>query len=301
MCVGDHDGCLTRIFNYKYLSCTVNPATGMERELAIVRAERPKSVLVIGGGPAGMEAARVAVLRGHKVALWEKSDRLGGNLIAAAIPDFKQDLRGYIKYLSTQVGKLDVSIELEKEATPELVQKMAPEVVLVATGATSIVPEIKGVDRDAVVTAIDLLLGKKEVGKTVVVAGGGMIGCELGVYLGQRGKQVTVIEMLGDIATNMGRSGRMQLLEMLDEVNVKVLTNTKLLEIIEEGAIVESNGERRILKANSVVLALGLKPEAALSEELRDRVPELYTVGDCVEPRRLINAIWEAYRTARLI
>lgn len=301
MCVGDHDGCLTRIFNYKYLSCTVNPATGMERELAIMRTERPKSVLVIGGGPAGMEAARVAVLKGHKVTLWEKSDRLGGNLIAAAIPDFKQDLRGYIKYLLTQVKKLDVSIELEKEATPELVQKMAPEVVLVATGATSIVPEIKGVDRDAVVTAIDLLLGKKEVGKTVVVAGGGMIGCELAVYLGQRGKQVTVIEMLGDIATNMGRSGRMQLLEMLDEADVKVLINTKLVEITEEGAIVESNGEKKILKADSVVLALGLKPEAALSEELRDRVPELYTVGDCVEPRRLINAIWEAYRTARLI
>ena len=248
-----------------------------------------------------MEAARVAVLRGHKVALWEKSDRLGGNLIAAAIPDFKQDLRGYIKYLSTQVGKLGVDIELEKEATPELVQKMAPEVVLVATGATSIVPEIKGVDRDAVVTAIDLLLGRKEVGETVVVAGGGMIGCELAVYLGQRGKQVTVIEMLGDIATNMGRSGRMQLLEMLDEADVKVLINTKLVEIIEEGAIVESNGEKKILKADSVVLALGLKPEAALSEELRNRVPELYTVGDCVEPRRLINAIWEAYRTARLI
>jgi len=152
-----------------------------------------------------------------------------------------------------------------------------------------------------VVTAVDLLLGRKEVGETVVVAGGGMIGCELGVYLGQRGKQVTVIEMLGDIATNMGRSGRMQLLEMLGEADVKVLTNTKLLEIIEEGAIVESNGAKRILKANSVVLALGLKPETALSEELRDRVSELYTVGDCVEPRRLINAIWEAYRTARLI
>jgi len=107
--------------------------------------------------------------------------------------------------------------------------------------------------------------------------------------------------MLGDIATNMGRSGRMQLLEMLEEVDVKVLTNTKLIEIVEEGATVTSNGERRILKANSVVLAVGLKPEAALSEKLRDVVPELYTVSDCVEPRRLINAVWEAYRTARLI
>jgi len=248
-----------------------------------------------------MEAARVAALRGHKVALWEKSDRLGGNLIAASIPDFKRDLREYVKYLSTQIRKLDVSIELEKEATPELVQKMAPEVVLVATGATPIVPEIKGVNRDTVVTAVDLLLGRKEVGETVVVAGGGMIGCELAAYLGQKGKQVTVIEMLGDIATNMGRSGRMQLLEMLDKVDVKVLTNTKLIEIVEEGVTVKSNGDKRILKANSVVLAVGLKPEAALSEELRDVVSELYTFGDCVEPRRLINAIWEAYRTARLI
>ena len=300
-CIGDHDGCLTRIFNYKYLSCTVNPATGMERELTIRPVEKPKSVLVIGGGPGGMEAARVAALRGHKVTLWEKGDRLGGNLVAASVPDFKQDYREYIKYLSTQIWKLDVDIELQKEATPELVGEMNPEVVFVATGATPLIPEIEGVDRDTVVTTVDLLLGKKEVGETVVVAGGGMVGCELAVYLGQKGKQVTVVEMLDDIATDSGRPGRMQLLEMLDQAGVRVLTKTKLVEISEEGAVVENNGEKLVLKADTVVLALGFKPESALFQGLRDKVPEVYAVGDCVEPRKLINAIWEAYRTARVI
>ena len=301
VCIGDQDGCLTRIFNYKYLSCTVNPVTGMERELAITRTGRPKSVLVIGGGPAGMEAARVAALRGHKVTLWEKSDRLGGNLIAASIPDFKQDIRHYIKYLSTQIRKLGVEVKLETEGTSELVRKMAPEVVFVATGATPIIPEIKGIDRDIVVTAIDLFLGKKVIGESIVIVGGGVIGCELAVYLGQKGKQVTVIEMLGDIATDVSRAGRMQLMEMMNEVNVKVLTNTKLIEVTEGGIIVESNGEKKNLEADVVALAMGLKAEVAFSEELQNGVSELHTIGDCVEPRKIINAVWEAYRTARLV
>ena len=133
----------------------MNPTTGNEREFTLKPAERKKSVLVIGGGPAGMEAARVSVLRGHQVTLWEKSNALGGNLIPAAVPDFKEDYRRLIDYLSTQIKKLGVSIELGKEATPGLIQAMKPDVVFIATGGTHIIPEIPGMDRSNVATAVD--------------------------------------------------------------------------------------------------------------------------------------------------
>jgi len=133
-CIGCHDGCYGQMSQHKYLSCTVNPATGMEREFTLKPAEKQKSVLVIGGGPGGMEAAMVAASRGHQVILWEKSNQLGGNLIPASVPDFKEDLRLLISYLSTQIRKLGVDIKLGRSATPEMVQEMAPEVVIIATG-----------------------------------------------------------------------------------------------------------------------------------------------------------------------
>ena len=300
-CIGCHDGCLARIFSGKYLSCALNPATGMERELAIEPAQHAKSVLVIGGGPGGMEAARVTALRGHRVNLWEKRDKLGGNLIAASVPEFKKDVRDYVQHLSNQLVKLGVNTELKKKASAELVQQMAPDAVILATGATHIIPDIKGVERGNVVTAVELLLGRKEAGENVIVAGGGLIGCEVAAYLGQNGKKVTIIEMLDDISTNMPRTARIQLLEMLAKANVVIFTNTIFLDITQKGALVESRGEKKTIKADTVVLALGLKPDSALIEELRDKVPELHMVGDCVEPRRIINAVWEAYRTARLI
>ncbi|GAH51455.1 unnamed protein product, partial [marine sediment metagenome] len=198
-CIGCHEGCLKRVFDVKYLSCAVNPATGMEREFTIKPAEKKKSVLVVGGGASGMEAARVTALGGHKVTLWEKGDALGGNLIPASIPDFKQDYRRLINFLSTQIKKLDVTIELAKEATTELILEMKPDVVFIATGSTSIVPEIPGVGKKMVVTAVDLLLGKREAGKSVVVVGGGLIGCETALYLAQKGKKLTIIEMLDGV------------------------------------------------------------------------------------------------------
>jgi 2-enoate reductase len=301
-CIGDNEGCMARLFDSKYTSCTVNPMVGMDREFALKPAEKKKSVLVVGGGPGGLEAARVSALRGHEVTLWEKGTALGGNLIPAAVPDFKQDYRDLIKYLSTQMRKLGVTVELGKEATAEVVQKEKPQVVFVATGARPILPDIPGVEKGKVATAVDVLLGRKEAGKSAVVIGGGLVGSETALYLAQKGKRVTIVEILDDLVRDAFKANRMYLLEMLADAKVEALTGTSVLEITDDGITVAGKGGRRsTLEADTVVLALGLEPCNGLAEALRDKVPEVYAIGDCVEPRKVINAIWEGFRTARLI
>ncbi|MBM4462916.1 MAG: FAD-dependent oxidoreductase [Chloroflexi bacterium] len=301
-CIGDLDGCLGRTNALKYVSCTVNPATGMEREYAITRSERPRSILVIGGGPGGMEAARVAALRGHEVTLWEKDARLGGKMIPASVPDFKQDIRRLIDYLSTQVKKVGVKIELMKEAKPELVQQLNPEVVIVATGATPLIPGIPGIRGGNVFTAVDLLLGKKEAGERVVVAGGGIVGCETAAYLARQGKKVTVVEMMAQLVPEeMNPISRMGLMNLVNESKVEVLTNALVQEVTKENVTVSLGDSKRELRADSVVLALGFKPESRLRDELEGKVPVLFAIGDCVEPRRMLSAIWEGFHVSRLI
>jgi len=234
--------------------------------------------------------------------LWEKGNTLGGNLIPASIPDFKQDYKSLIAYLSTQIEKLGVRVELEKEATVELIQEMEPEVVFIATGSTSIIPEIPGVEKGKVITAIDLLLGRKEAGESVVVIGGGLVGCETALYLAQKGKRSTVVETLDSVARDMYKANRMHLLKLLDDEKVNILTDTDVLEVKDEGVIIaDKHGNRSMLSADTVVLALGLRCEEGLWEALRDKMPEVYAIGDCVEPGNVINAIWGGFRTARLI
>ncbi|MFC2031791.1 FAD-dependent oxidoreductase [Chloroflexota bacterium] len=301
-CLSDHEGCLDRLGLGKYISCTVNPMVGIEREFALKPAENKKSVLVVGGGPAGMEAARVSASRGHKVTLWEKGHVLGGSLIPASVPDFKQDYRLFINYLSTQVKKLGVTIELSKEATPKLVQAMKPDVVFIATGSMPVIPEIPGVEKRHVVTAVDTLLGKKEVGESVVMIGGGLVGCETALYLAQQGKKVTVMEVLDRAARDMSPSNRTHLLILLDEAKVNILTETYVMEIGDDSVIfTDKYGKISKIEADTVVLAVGLKSNGKLEETLKNKASEVYTVGDCVEPRKVINAIWEGFRTARLI
>ena len=306
-CVGCHEGCIGRVRKNHYCSCAVNPATGVERELAITPAEKKKSVLVIGGGPAGMEAARVSALRGHKVTIWDKGNALGGNLIPAAVPDFKDDYRLLLEYLRTQTKKLGITVELEKEAAPELIQQANPDVVFVATGASHIIPEIegtgKGMETGKVVTAVDVLLSKREVGEAVVVIGGGMIGCETALYLAKEGKKVTVLEILDSVASDMVWGNALDLVKLLDDNKVNILTNANIQRITEIGVdFTDQHGEKKTLEADTVTIAVGMKvTNEAFVETLEDKLPGVHVIGDCVRPRRILNAIWEGYRIARLI
>ncbi|MDI7259382.1 MAG: FAD-dependent oxidoreductase [Thermodesulfobacteriota bacterium] len=301
-CIGCLEGCHHRIQESKAIGCAVNPMTGKEKELELRPAEKKKKVFVIGGGPGGMEAARVAALRGHKVTLWEKRDNLSGNLASASAPDFKRDYRILIHYFSTQMKKLGVTIKLKKEVSAELIEKMKPDVVFVATGSTPILLKIPGAEKKNVITAIDLLLGRRRAGKSVVVIGGGIVGCETALYIAQKGRCVTIVEILDGIARDMYVINRMHLLKLLSDAKVKILTETRVLEITSGNVMIEGrDGQKDELEADTVVLAVGLRPNDELISKLRGKVKELYSIGDCNEPRKVIDAIWEGFRLARLI
>jgi 2,4-dienoyl-CoA reductase-like NADH-dependent reductase (Old Yellow Enzyme family)/thioredoxin reductase len=292
--------CILRLMRHWRIGCSVNPDTGYEREHELKPAVNPKKVLIAGGGPAGMEAARVAALRGHHVTLCEKGPALGGQLLLASVPSFKKEIQGYVRYLSRQVEKLGVKVELKKEVTADLVKKMNPDAVIVATGAVPLVPEIPGADGKAVVTAEAILSGTAKVGQTAVVAGGGRLGVEMAYYLTQQGCKVTVVEMTGDIGADLELGEKMYFLERLTEAGVRILTGHKIQELTREGAqTVDRRWNVRLIPADTVVLALGARAEQSLLKTLEGLGAETYAVGDCVEPRTIYDAVHEGARVAR--
>ncbi len=275
--------------------CQVNPAMGREAEFEIVRAKTSKKVLVVGGGPAGMEAARVAALRGHKVTLWEKSPRLGGQLNYAIVPPYKNGIEPLIKYFETQMRKLDVKIEFRKAPTADMVKKFQPEAAVVATGSVPIIPETCREKRNNIVTALEVLGGYKEIRERVVVVGGGRIGCEVAEFLAERYKDVMILEMLEEIGSDIGLSLRPAIVERLKAAGIRIETSIKIVEITEKGVTGFRNGSSEFFSAGTIVIAVGMKSERQLAEILEGIVPEIHIIGDCVEARKIREAITDGY------
>jgi 2,4-dienoyl-CoA reductase-like NADH-dependent reductase (Old Yellow Enzyme family)/thioredoxin reductase len=301
-CIYCNEACIGNISRFWRISCVVNPALGREREYQIEPAKRKKRVLVVGGGPAGMEAARVASLRGHKVTLYEKEKTLGGQLMAASAPKFKEPIGDLAEYLKSQVGKLGVKVELGTKATPALIKRLKPDVVVLATGAISVIPGIPGARANKVATAIDILLGRKKAGKKVVIIGGGEVGSELAWFLAEKGKKVTIVEMLGGMAMDMNMFSRFYLMDKLAELGIEMLINTTAQEITDKGVVaVDMDGNKRVIEADTVILATGFKPDNELEYKLKGATSEVYTIGDCVKPGKIWGAIESASRIARQI
>ena len=275
-CLRCNEGCSSRIRQSKTQRCAINAEVGRERSMRIHPASRPKRVCVIGGGPAGMEAARVLALRGHRVTLIEKEKELGGLLRYATVPDFKGELRSFLQYLKTQVKKLGVEVLLERRADLELVRDLKPDSVVLAAGSAMAAPQIPGVQKSFVANALELLSGKFQPGGRVVIAGGAAMGCEIAAHLGALGKKVTVVEMLGDLALDLESRSRLALLQLLKERGVETLTTWKLEKIDEGGVLLsDRNSNRREVPVDSVILALGMAPNQDLLQPLRENFQEV--------------------------
>jgi len=280
------------------LTCSINPELGREGENLIQPASRKKKVVVVGGGPAGTEAARVAALRGHDVTLYEKDDTLGGMIKLAAVPPHKEELNNIIDYYTVQMEILPVEVKLNEVFTMEKAEAEKPDAVVLATGAVELVPNIPGIQKEHVVIALDVLRGDASVGENVAVIGGGMIGVETAEYLAMQGKKVTVVEMLKSVATDVGPSMRWGLLTRLHKM-VKVMTLTKVIEVKDNAIVViDQDDNQTEIPADTVVVAAGLKAQKDLCNVMDQTGIEYYEIGCCSEPGQIAEAVADAFAVA---
>lgn len=299
-CIRCNDGCLDRsMMQFKPIACTVNVALGREDELTIVPAKHPKKVAVIGGGPAGMEAARVCALCGHDIKLYEKR-KLGGVLIEASVPEFKDDLKRLIGYFTTQIKKLKIEV-IREEATIDSIKDGGFGAVIIAVGGSPIKPDVAGIDKPIVTGALEVLNGKAHIGQRILIVGGGVVGTEVGLFLAEQGKEVIFVEMLDEFMTGIGPDDRIVYEERLAKQNVIIHTGKRLESVHDKGAVVADKYSRKEeILADSVVLAVGFAPQPTLVEQLeRETHLEVYAVGDCMSPRKIFDAIHEGHLVAR--
>jgi len=329
-CIACNQGCFDPIFDQKPQTCLVNARAGAEGKLTIEPAKRRKKIMVIGGGPAGMEAARVAAQRGHEVCLYEKKDTLGGQLPLAAAPPGRSEFLSFVKYLSGQLARLKVIVHNGVETTTLQVELEKPDALIIATGAKPLIPEIKGVEQPNVVLAWDVLSGKIDTGKEVVIIGGGAVGLETALFLARQGtidaetlyflmfnqaerietlpallyrglKKITVVEMLKKLGQDIGTSTRWSILQDLSRLGVKTMTNALAREITAEGVLIEREGREEFISGETVVLAAGAKSSNSLYEKLKGQVPEIYLIGDAQAPRKALEAVAEGLAVGRTI
>lgn len=305
-------GCTQRCMEFNYpenlmpgdwgVGCMLNPESSHRSDRLLKMTDQPKKVVVVGAGPAGMQTAFMAAGRGHKVTLLEKNpeSRVGGQFLIAAYPPFKQGLTRAIRYQLHMCKKNGVDIWFDTEATPERIKELNPDVLVMATGATPIVPSIPGINDTGVVQANDVLLGNPVLKSSVLIIGGGEVGVETAEYATDYCSKVTIVEMLPVVAEKLYLTVRNDLIDRLKKEEVEIHCNTKVLKFVEGGVVAECNGEQITLDGyDHVILALGSRPYVPFDPT--GLAPEVYTVGDAVKARDAKWAIYEAYRVAQKI
>lgn len=302
-CISCQEGCMGRIQEYSMINCAVNPQAARERAMHYEPILKGKKVLIVGGGVAGCEAARVLAVRGHKAVLFEKGDKLGGNLIPGGAPDFKEDDIALAKWYTRQLEILGVEVNLNTEVSAKDILESKYDTVIIATGSK---PKVFALgDDNRVYTAADVLLEKENPGDTTAVIGGGLVGCETALWLSQQGKKVTLIEALDSLLAINGPlcHANKDMLEKLVPYNgVDVVTGAKVTSFKDGKLTYETReGDFKKIDCDSVVLAIGYKEENDLYHQLEFEVPEIYLLGDAKKVSNIMYGIWDAFEVANHI
>lgn len=303
-CIACNQGCITRLQQGVQPSCAVNPAAMREGRYALKPNFAKKQVVVVGGGVAGMEAARTAAVRGHKVRLFEKKSVLGGNLIEGGSHSFKKEIPMLNKWYQLQLHKLGVEIRLNTEVSPEELKKMGADVIILAAGAAPVTPKIQGIDSSIVQNCMKAFEDPGKIGHKVVVIGGGLVGCEMALEYAMDGKDVTIVEAMEKILSAGGPSpipNRQMLEDLFEKYKVNILAGAKVTAITDKSVEVEKGGETIEIQADSVVTAVGFRPLPSMAEELATSGAAVYEIGDGRKVSTILGAVWDGYEVGNNI
>ena len=279
-----------------------NPRTGRESELVYLPATKEEKIMIVGAGPAGLEAAVVLAERGYKPVVYEKENELGGLIRLASLPPHKQSLEELIAYRQKMLEYLNVKVEFEQEVTLEMIKNINPSILILATGSGPLLPPIPGIEGSGVYSADEVYSGKVEVGSRIAVIGGGLIGCETAEYLASKGKNVVIFEMADNVAKELGKSRRYFMLQRMGEYGVDVRLLTKVTRIELPTLSISTQGYDQVLKGfDSVVVAAGRVPVDGLVQQIQQAELEntkVFVIGDASKPGLAIDAIYQAARLA---
>lgn len=327
-CISCNQGCFDSIFNLTSVHCVLNPQAGREADFKIENTDQPKKIIVAGGGPAGMEFALTAAQRGHDVILCEKSDSLGGQVNMAKQPPGKQELNKIVSSMEKRMAIRGVQTRLGTKVTKELIEQEKPDVLVVASGAIPMDLNVPGKDKPHVVNAWDVLMNRvPDIGKDVVIVGGSATGCETAHFISSlnapdpntftflmyhnaedpseamkllhtSGRNITIIEMVGRLATNVGKTSRWSLMKSLRLEGVNLRPNTTLEEIMDDKVIVKTGDKTEEIPADTVIMAVGAISENSLCQEIEGNGLKVITIGDAKKPRQITEAVLEGFQEA---
>ena len=303
-CIACNQGCITRLQQGKQPTCAVNPAAMREVRYALRPCVQPKKVVVVGGGVAGMEAARTAAMRGHKVSLYEKNESLGGNLIPGGSHSFKKEVRELNAWYQNELKVLPVEIHTGEAVTAGQLCNMDADVIIVAAGSVPVTPKVPGIDDKKVIGCMEAFAHPEKVGQKVMVIGGGLVGCEMALEYAQDGKEVTVVEALPKILSagipSPIPNGQM-IPDLFEHHHVAVLENHRLSAVEDGRVILESDGKKKAFDADSVVIAVGFRPVPSMAQELQRCGAAVYEIGDGQKVSTILHAVWDGYEVGNNI
>jgi 2,4-dienoyl-CoA reductase-like NADH-dependent reductase (Old Yellow Enzyme family)/thioredoxin reductase len=301
LCIACNEGCYKRIFQQLDIRCSVNPTTGREEEISSAKATAPKRVVVIGAGPAGMEAAHAAWERGHVVLLVEKSPEVGGQLNLASLAPGRKEIENFRSFLLGRLQRSDVKILKPKTATGTFVKEYGPDVVILAVGAQPRRIRVKGLGEDRMISSWEILRGKGGPREPILVLGAGLVGCEAADLLSEAGKKVVLAEILPEIATGGDADTKAYFTLKFKKNKVEVITGATLLRVEGNTAVLQREKDEIRVEVGTVVSAVGAESNDGLLEELVSAGLSVIKIGDCLQPRTLLEAVQEGFQAGRSI